>query len=241
MDLQNYFLTYFSLCTYLVPAAIAPGESPFPGLLDQESGFDLYDPESAELAVSPPDMESNEMEVDVELETNDIFSSSDMPIGQSAESESKSRSHSPTIHSSTTTDQSLSIPYPQRDTSPVLKLDIEAPLFVGLSQPPDSDPSKLYCLCQEPATFSMLPCHKCQNWFHGECVGLTRQKATTVKQFFCPLCIDKDPSLVTTFESRAEREAAMMVKRERGQQQQHSSSGHSRGGSRKSGKKHSRR
>lgn len=176
------------------------------------------------------------MEVDVEIETNDIFSSSDMPIGQSTEPESKSRSHSPTIHSNITTDQSSMIPpQPNRDTSPALKLDSEAPLFVGLSQPPDSDPSKLYCLCQEPATFSMIPCHKCQNWFHGECVGLTRQKATMVKQFFCPLCIDKDPSLVTTFESRAEREA--MMKRERGQQLP---SGQSRGG-RKSGKKHSRR
>jgi hypothetical protein len=82
----------------------------------------------------------------------------------------------------------------------------------------------------------MIPCHKCQNWFHGECVGLTRQKAATVKQFFCPLCIDKDPSLVTTFESRAEREAAMM-KRERGQQLPSIQSR----GSRKSGKKHSRR
>lgn len=175
------------------------------------------------------------MEVDVEIETNDIFSSGDMSIGQSTEPESKSRSHSPTIHATITTDQSLMILQPNRDTSPVLKLDSEAPLFIGLSQPPDTDPSKLYCLCQEPATFSMIPCHKCQNWFHGECVGLTRQKAATVKQFFCPLCIDKDPSLVTTFESRAEREA--MMKRERGQQLP---SGQSRG-SRKSGKKHSRR
>ena len=180
------------------------------------------------------------MEVDVEVETNDIFSSDYMPVGQSTEPESRSRSHSPNIHSSTiTTDQSLLVPQPKRDTSPVLKLDSEAPLFIGLSQPPDTDPSRLYCLCQEPATFSMIPCHKCQNWFHGECVGLTRQKAATVKQFFCPLCIDKDPSLVTTFESRAEREAAMM-KRERGQQQL-PLSGQPRGGSRKSGKKHSRR
>ena len=213
------------------PAAITPGESPFPGLLDQESGFDLYDPESTELVVSPPDMESNEMEVDVEIETNDIFSSDIQPT----EPESRSRSHSPTIDSSITTDQSPMIPQPKRDTSPVFKIDSEAPLFVGLCQPPDDDPTKLYCLCQEPATFSMIPCHKCQNWFHGECVGLTRQKASTVKQFFCPLCIDKDPSLVTTFESRAEREA--MMKKERGQQL---SSGQAKG-NRKSGKKHSRR
>ena len=211
---------------------IAPGDSPFPELLDQESGFDLYDPENAELAVSPPDIETNELEMEVDVEVDNIISS-DIPVGQPTEPDSKSSSHSPSIHSSSTTDQSATTSRPTRDTSPVLKLDNETLPYVGLSQPPDNNPTKLYCLCQEPATFSMIPCHKCQNWFHGECVGLTRQKAATVKQFFCPLCIDKDPSLVTTFESRAEREA--MLKRERGQL-----SGQARG-SRKSGKKHSRR
>ena len=145
----------------------------------------------------------------------------------------ESSSHSPEIHSSITEEQ-LSISRPQQDATPVI-ITQESETFplVGLREPPDSDPTKLYCLCQEPATFSMITCHKCQNWFHGECVGLTRQKAATVKQFFCPLCIDKDPTLVTSFESRAEREA--MLRKERGLVSSQTK------GYRKSGKKHSRR
>lgn len=207
--------------------------------MDQESGFDLYERDS-DLAATPPDIEAQvEMEVNVEAET-DVPVSSEVAQTQD-EPDSKSGSHSPSFHSGSTTEQTP-VSKPKFENAPAIKHDhmtvpttdhVTVPT-IGLCEPPDSDPSKLYCLCQEPATFSMIPCHKCQNWFHGECVGLTRQKATTVKQFFCPLCIDKDPSLVTTFESRAEREA--MLKKERGQQLSGQSKGH-----RKSGKKHSRR
>lgn len=222
-------------CSFLGYAVnIAPGDSPFPEFLDQESGFDLYDPEF-EMAVTPPDIEAQEMEMDVGMEIgNDELVSDDRgapPL--TTEPDSKSSSHSPPSYSSSVSDQP-SVSKSKRDTTPIIKHDLETLPVVGLCEPPDNDPSKLYCLCQEPATFSMIPCHKCQNWFHGECVGLTRQKAATVKQFFCPLCIDKDPTLVTSFESRAEREA--ILKKERGYQFTHP-----KGGGRKSGKKHSRR
>ena len=84
------------------------------------------------------------------------------------------------------------------------------PVPRGLSQPPSTnDPNKLYCLCQEPATFSMIQCYQCLNWFHGDCVGITRQKAAMIKHFYCSLCIDKDPSYVTVFfETKMERETA---------------------------------
>ena len=217
-------------------ANIALGESPFPELLDQESGFDLYERDS-DIPVTPPDQEAREGEVEEEMEV-DIEAGTDAPTSSETaaqlqdEPDTKSSSHSPSFHSSSTID-SIS-KQPKFESAPAIKHDPVAVATVGLREPPDNDPTKLYCLCQEPATFSMIPCHKCQNWFHGECVGLTRQKAATVKQFFCPLCIDKDPSLVTTFESRAEREAAML-KKERGAGSSHGK------GYKKSGKKHSRR
>ncbi len=72
-------------------------------------------------------------------------------------------------------------------------------------EPKPIDPTKDYCFCRQPPdTLSMIYCHRCLEWFHGECVGLTRQKATCIKRFYCPLCIDKDPSLVSVFESRGE-------------------------------------
>lgn len=72
-------------------------------------------------------------------------------------------------------------------------------------EPKPIDPTKDYCFCRQPPdTLSMIYCHRCLEWFHGECVGLTRQKTTCIKRFYCPLCIDKDPSLVSVFESRPE-------------------------------------
>ena len=177
--------------------------------------------------------EEEEMEVDIEAGTDAPTSSETTAQLQDAP-DTKSGSHSPSFHSGSTIDSISSSKQPKVESTPAIKHDPVAVVTVGLREPPDNDPTKLYCLCQEPATFSMIPCHKCQNWFHGECVGLTRQKAATMKQFFCPLCIDKDPSLVTTFESRAEREAAMLKKEKGG------GSGHGRG-YKKSGKKHSRR
>ena len=180
------------------------------------------------MVVTPPEIETQEIEME-EVGVDETLSG-EVVESFAAEPDVKSSSHSPPVYSSSAAEHPI-VSQPKEETAPVIKHDPEMLAMIGFCEPPDNNPTKLYCLCQEPATFSMIPCHKCQNWFHGECVGLTRQKAATVKQFFCPLCIDKDPSLVTSFESRAEREA--ILKKERGQI--------SKGGSKKSGKKHSRR
>ena len=98
---------------------------------------------------------------------------------------------------------------------------------------PIIDPSKLYCICQQPAqSYGMIQCHDCCDWFHGSCVGITRQKALIVKQFYCPLCIDKDPSLVTVFFEKKENKE---VEKEVYQKQPRKPTG------KKGVKKHSRR
>lgn len=47
----------------------------------------------------------------------------------------------------------------------------------------------------------MIQCDKCQDWFHGSCVGITLQRAANIKEFYCPPCSSKDPSLSTLFKS----------------------------------------
>lgn len=51
----------------------------------------------------------------------------------------------------------------------------------------------------------MIECCACRNHFHGDCIGISRQKASLLKHFYCPLCMDKNPRLVTEFESKVER------------------------------------
>ncbi len=102
-----------------------------------------------------------------------------------------------------------------------------------------SDPNALYCMCRQPAlNYFMIQCHKCEEWFHGSCVGITRQKSARVKDFYCPLCIDRDPSLVTVFLSKAEEEEAALREKQRSQIY---NPGPSRKTASRSGKKHNRR
>ena len=40
---------------------------------------------------------------------------------------------------------------------------------------PDDDPERLWCICQKPHNNRfMICCDKCEDWFHGSCVGVTR-------------------------------------------------------------------
>lgn len=41
-------------------------------------------------------------------------------------------------------------------------------------------------------------------------MGISRQRASLLKHFYCPLCIDRNPELVTEFDTKAEREAVEM-------------------------------
>ena len=71
--------------------------------------------------------------------------------------------------------------------------------------PPSGEKGTLlvYCICKDPLWDSaMIQCHRCHDYFHGSCVGISRQKASLLKHFYCPLCIDKEPGLVTEFETR---------------------------------------
>lgn len=73
---------------------------------------------------------------------------------------------------------------------------------------PSSHPNELHCVCQQPTlTHDMLQCHKCNKWFHGSCVGITRHNAAKIKEFYCSLCIDVNPSLTTVFHKKVEEAA----------------------------------
>lgn len=51
----------------------------------------------------------------------------------------------------------------------------------------------LYCSCRRPALHGqhMLTCDVCDQWYHGECVNISKEELKTLKTWVCPACEKK--------------------------------------------------
>ncbi|KAL9957398.1 hypothetical protein ACROYT_G039030 [Oculina patagonica] len=51
---------------------------------------------------------------------------------------------------------------------------------------------ELYCLCRKPYDERQfyIGCDKCQDWFHGACVGITAAEADSIEFYTCPRCTE---------------------------------------------------
>ena len=49
---------------------------------------------------------------------------------------------------------------------------------------------ELYCYCRQPYDESQfyICCDKCQDWFHGRCVGILQSEAEFIDEYVCPEC-----------------------------------------------------
>ncbi|XP_078454858.1 nucleosome-remodeling factor subunit BPTF isoform X9 [Lampetra planeri] len=49
---------------------------------------------------------------------------------------------------------------------------------------------ELYCICKTPYDESQfyIGCDRCQNWFHGRCVGVLQSEAEFIDEYVCPNC-----------------------------------------------------
>jgi len=62
---------------------------------------------------------------------------------------------------------------------------------------PVSDPGKLWCVCREPHNNRfMICCDKCEDWFHGTCVGVTRAMGRQLEakglEWICLNCVHQE-------------------------------------------------
>ncbi|XP_014678666.1 PREDICTED: nucleosome-remodeling factor subunit BPTF-like, partial [Priapulus caudatus] len=50
--------------------------------------------------------------------------------------------------------------------------------------------SKLYCICKTPYDSKRfyIGCDRCQDWFHGRCVGILQSEAEQIERYICPNC-----------------------------------------------------
>ncbi|KAK5645407.1 hypothetical protein RI129_006707 [Pyrocoelia pectoralis] len=58
------------------------------------------------------------------------------------------------------------------------------------SNSPKIRKEKLYCICRTPydETRFYVGCDLCNNWFHGDCVGITEESSKTMTEFLCTEC-----------------------------------------------------
>ncbi|KAG2179211.1 hypothetical protein INT43_002061 [Umbelopsis isabellina] len=63
------------------------------------------------------------------------------------------------------------------------------------NSPPMSDNKSasseaLYCICRKPYDRPrfMIACDACDQWFHGECVGISERDGALVEKYYCPTC-----------------------------------------------------
>lgn len=49
---------------------------------------------------------------------------------------------------------------------------------------------ELYCLCRQPYDESQfyICCDRCQDWFHGRCVGVLQTESESIDEYKCPNC-----------------------------------------------------
>ncbi|KAH8408939.1 hypothetical protein KR009_004077, partial [Drosophila setifemur] len=66
-----------------------------------------------------------------------------------------------------------------------------------------------YCICRtSDGSRFMIGCDGCEEWYHGDCIGITEKEAKHIKQYYCRRCKKENPELQTIFRLVATERAA---------------------------------
>ena len=74
------------------------------------------------------------------------------------------------------------------------------------------DKNALYCICKSPydGTRFMIACDKCDQWFHGECIGISEKQGEFIDLYFCDDCAKSKYQLIKK-RKRMVRELICMI------------------------------
>lgn len=73
---------------------------------------------------------------------------------------------------------------------------------------------ELYCSCRQPYDESQfyICCDKCQDWFHGRCVGIVQSEAEFIDEYICPQCQRNNSVNIANMKNLAENETIELKK-----------------------------
>lgn len=73
---------------------------------------------------------------------------------------------------------------------------------------------ELYCSCKQPYDESQfyICCDKCQDWFHGRCVGIVQSEAEFIDEYVCPNCQRNNSINIANMKNLTENETTELNK-----------------------------
>lgn len=74
---------------------------------------------------------------------------------------------------------------------------------------------KLYCICRTSKTDElMILCDKCEKWYHCRCVKITESLSKRINKYFCPICLENDPTLEFEYKDTTKKVSTKKVYKE---------------------------
>uniref|UniRef100_A0A250Y757 Death-inducer obliterator 1 n=1 Tax=Castor canadensis TaxID=51338 RepID=A0A250Y757_CASCN len=102
----------------------------------------------------------------------------------------------------------------QSEGTVVQETEDEGPGDIGKPKPECEvyDPNALYCICRQPHNNRfMICCDRCEEWFHGDCVGISEARGRLLERngedYICPNCTILQVQDETTSEATDEQES----------------------------------
>uniref|UniRef100_A0AB39CFD3 CXXC-type zinc finger protein 1 n=1 Tax=Colaphellus bowringi TaxID=561076 RepID=A0AB39CFD3_9CUCU len=72
-----------------------------------------------------------------------------------------------------------------------------------------------YCICRSSdSSRFMIACDACEEWYHGDCMKISEKEAKLIKQYFCIRCKEEDPTLITRWKTKKERDESSRRERD---------------------------